>query len=92
MIRALGIGLMLGILSGCTSFVADPSSRKLAEIREIPVGTDKAQVVRTYGAPQLIEIENKKFRYTYIQSGRRKKPARVSVLFDENNKVEAKSY
>lgn len=79
-------------LVGCSSFVADSSSRKFSDLKSIAIGTDKAEVVKVFGAPQRIEIDKKKFRYTYIQKGHRKNPSRVSVLFDENNRVESKSY
>jgi outer membrane protein assembly factor BamE (lipoprotein component of BamABCDE complex) len=70
------------LLTGC----AVPGKKAQPNIRQIAgvsIGTDKAEVVKMFGAPLIIEIEAKKFRYIYVRDQKEK----VIINFDENNKV-----
>ena len=74
------------LLTACATTAPAPlihPAKNAAQLGSVALGTDKAEVLKTFGAPIKIEIENKKFKYTYFRS----RTSKVTIHFDEENKV-----
>lgn len=73
---------MVLLMTGCAVPGKNPAPN-VGRIAVVPIGTDKADVLKEFGAPMIIEIDAKKFRYIYVKDPSKK----VTIYFDENNKV-----
>ncbi len=79
------------ILSGCSSVSSSTGSSKLSRIKALPIGSDKAAILKEFGAPVRIEMIDKKLSYTYEKKQRSKVVSSVTLMFDDKNKVIAKA-
>jgi outer membrane protein assembly factor BamE (lipoprotein component of BamABCDE complex) len=83
---------MLILLSACSSVSSNSGkSSKLARIKTVPIGSDKAAILKEFGAPVRIEMIDKKLAYTYEKKEKRKTVSSVTLMFDDRNKVIAKA-
>lgn len=75
------------LISGCATqkpvTTAHLKTKNVKMLRGVAVGADKSEILRTFGAPVKIEIENKRFKYTYFDSA----TSKVIIHFDDKNKV-----
>ncbi len=86
MIRILGFISALVLVSGCATksvTTAHLKTKNSALLKSVSIGAAKSEILRTFGAPVKIEIQNKKFKYTYFDG----RSSKVTIHFDDQNKV-----
>jgi len=72
------------ILAGCAAPApVKYPPRNPAMLSPVILGMPKAEVLQMFGAPRKIEIEDKKFKYTYYKN----RTTKVTIQFDEQNRV-----
>ena len=84
--KFVGSVLALMLFTGCAVKSVTSTHLKTknsALLKTVAIGADKAEILRTFGAPIKIEMEDKKFKYTYFDNQK----AKVTIHFDTNNKV-----
>lgn len=78
-------------LSACSSVSSTSGTSKLSRIKALPIGSDKAAILKEFGAPVRIEMIDKKLSYTYEKKQKSKVVSSVTLMFDDKNKVIAKA-
>jgi hypothetical protein len=78
------IVLAVLVLTGCVSPNKKPPT-SVERVAGVALGTDKADVLKAFGAPTLIEIDAQLFRYTYVNGP----SSKVIIIFDDKHKVSA---
>ena len=82
-------GFVVMGLARCSSPLV--SDNKLKRIQALPIGYDKAAVLREFGPPIKIEMVDKRLTYTYVNKEKRKVISKVTLVFDEKNKITGKT-